>query len=129
MVVRMRRSGMTYAAIADELGVSETTVMDDFKTTLKQIPATDVDEYRKVELLRLEWALHAAEMLVAEAKTHSQALNALRVYLDAERAIRQLVGADAPLRQEVMVLTDELLAQKLAEVREERDRRLALVAG
>ena len=128
-VIQGRIDGKTFRAIAEDLGISVGLAHADYKQAIHDIPAHNVDEYRLIELERLEWALDEAKSCYREWSEPADKMRALSQFLTAERGIRVLVGADAPLRQEVLVLTDEILERKKAELLEERQRRLQLMTG
>ena len=57
--LELRKSGATYAAIANALGVSRTQAFDDIQRSLlelNQLEKTTVEELRRLELERLDMA-------------------------------------------------------------------------
>ena len=50
----MRMAGATYQEIADVLGVHRTTVQGDIHRALAEIPASEADELRRMEVARLD---------------------------------------------------------------------------
>ncbi|MGW5438587.1 hypothetical protein [Nocardia asteroides] len=52
--LELRLEGLTYRAIADELGYSESGAYRAVEAVLKRVESTGADELRKVETLRLE---------------------------------------------------------------------------
>lgn len=129
-VLQGRFDGKTYPQLADELNISVGQAHADYQRAIEEQPITNVEEYKKLELARLEWGLNTARDLVIRLRDEgefSKAASALSQYFTAERGIRILVGADAPMRQEITVLTDELLEVKLRELEEEEVRRQALL--
>lgn len=122
---------MTFTAIGIELGIHETTAKRTFDRMLRAMPKAHVDDYRKLEVERLEWAIEVAQKVVRRtlaAGRTDMAMRGLDRFLAAEKALREVLGVDAPVRQEVLVLTDEMLEERKRELERERDERLRLVS-
>lgn len=96
----LKRSGMTFIQIAKELGVSKASATRLFYTALDQrsVPVEEVEEYRRVEVERLE-ALRSAIWKEAAAGDDDKILTALRIH----DRIARILGLNAPERVELNI--------------------------
>lgn len=110
-MIRMRRAGATYGAIAEEIGISRENVYIKIRDEIRRMPREQVDELRTMEVLRLD---HAEEKLQAGIRTgHVPSIRAL-IALSESR--RRLLGLDMPQQHEVKVSREEeSLIDQLAE--------------
>ena len=91
-----RKMGMSYRAIGDALGVSEKTAHQDVQAalaSLAELEQASADEYRALELMRLDTALLA---LAPKLKYGDpQVVNA---WVKVSESRRKLLGLDAPTK-------------------------------
>lgn len=100
--LRMRSLGMSYQAIADQMGVTKATAYNRCQRALAAIPAEAVDEFRRLEGQRLDLLLEKAmEKALSEEKSSMFAIDRVLAIMD-RRA--KLMGLDAPVRTEVITL-------------------------
>lgn len=101
--LRLRSAaGMSYQKIADILGVSKKTAYNRVQRALSAIPAEAVDEFRRVEGERLDFALEAVmEKIQNRDKGFLFAVDRMLTIMD-RRA--KMMGLDAPIRTEVITL-------------------------
>jgi transcriptional regulator with XRE-family HTH domain len=101
--LRLRSAGgMSYQKIADILGVSKKTAYNRVQRALSAIPAEAVDEFRRVEGERLDFALEAVmEKIQNRDKSFLFAVDRMLTIMD-RRA--KMMGLDAPIRTEVITL-------------------------
>jgi len=100
--LRLRSLGMSYQAIADQMGVTKATAYNRCQRALAAIPAEAVDEFRRIEGGRLDLLLEVAmERALSGEKNALFAID--RVLAIQERRAR-LLGLDAPIKTEVITL-------------------------
>jgi hypothetical protein len=91
-----RKSGLSYRAIGEKLGVSEKTAYEDVQTALAhlaELEQASAEEYRTLELMRLDMALLA---LAPKMKLGDpQVVNA---WVKVSESRRKLLGLDAPTK-------------------------------
>ena len=111
--LQLREQGMTYDAIAKELGVSRTTAFDDVKDSLHEIIREPAEELRDLELSRLDnMLLRLNTELAAVVKDRRQdklsadkAAQSVARIVDGQLRVSdrraQLLGLDSPQRIEL----------------------------
>lgn len=118
--VRLRRNGLTYAQIGDQLGISKQTAFDDINAMLKKFGAEDVPELRALENERLTAVVaHAMTVLTGDyqiperaPETVKEAADWLRrdnderskaghLLVKTSERIAKLNGLDAPVTAHV----------------------------
>jgi len=117
----MKLAGLTYEAIAQELGISRSTAFDAVDRAMKSVPYGDADSLRKIELAHLEKA-QAKAFQILEAKhiaisasgkpvydngepveDDSVSLKAIDSIINIQTRRAKLLGLDAPTRVQAMV--------------------------
>jgi len=100
--LRLRSLGMSYQAIADQMGVTKATAYNRCQRALAAIPAEAVDEFRRLEGQRLDLLLEKAmDKALSEEKGALFAIDRVLAIMD-RRA--KLMGLDAPIKTEVITL-------------------------
>jgi len=100
--LKLRSLGMSYQAIADQMGVTKATAYNRCQRALAAIPAEAVDEFRRLEGQRLDLLLEQAmEKALSGDKGSLFAMDRVLAIMD-RRA--KLMGLDAPVRTEVITL-------------------------
>jgi predicted DNA-binding protein (UPF0251 family) len=101
--LRLRSTGgMSYQKVADIIGVSKKTAYNRVQRALASIPAEAVDEFRRIEGERLDFALEAVmEKIQSRDKGFLFAVDRMLTIMD-RRA--KMMGLDAPIRTEVITL-------------------------
>lgn len=104
-IMRLRRQGQTFEAIGDQLGITRQRAHQIYTTTLNEIPAQQVTEYRAEQAERLDELLRKAhEVLAHEHVTVSQG-RVVRMgrpfinddgYADVDENRGEVVKDDAP---------------------------------
>lgn len=119
-VVRLRRTGMTFEAIGDQLGISKQAAHKLWHKTMKDIPVAEVETYRTEQRMRLDALLQRAnEILDAPhvvvqhgrvveldgepLRDRGAELDAIKTILDIEQRRAKLDGLDTPVKQQVEV--------------------------
>lgn len=119
-VLRLRRTGMSFTAIGEQLGVTRQRAHQVYSSALAEIPAQEVHEYRVEQAARLDALLERAnEVLAANAVMvqHGKVvmldgspvpdptviLAAIKTILDVEQRRAKLLGLDAPTQQQLEV--------------------------
>ena len=101
---RLRASGLTYQQIADRTQTDKGTA---YRRVQRAIAAVPVEELRQIELERLDLML--AKVMEKATSTEKGFLFAVdRALAISERRAR-LLGLDAPTRQTVTVITQDVL--------------------
>lgn len=132
-VVRMRTSGMRFSQIAEELGyASPASAVKAYHKALDEIPFEAVEQHRQLELQRLDrlieeaWKLYEARHpVVSFGKVFFEAegpdgemvpiedagpkLAALKEIRALSESRRRLIGADAPTRTRIEVVTEDVI--------------------
>ena len=120
-MLRMRRAGADYAAIAKHFGVSRETAFRKVKQALQDMPKEEASELRALEAAKLDYAETRLQEAVQDGDV--KAINAL-VRLSESR--RRLLGLDLPEQHEVKITTEEMtLAEQAAAALTEKFRREA----
>jgi len=100
--LKLRSLGMSYQAIADQIGTTKATAYNRCQRALAAIPAEAVDEFRRIEGQRLDLLLEIAmEKALSGEKSALFAVDRVLAIMD-RRA--KLMGLDAPVRTEVITL-------------------------
>lgn len=115
LIVKMKREGKTFAAIAEHLEISRTRVHEIFHKTLRALPVADVQDWRTAELERLEFLRSKAQEVIdrrhylayqgviTNIEEDGPLLQAIETDRRISESIRKLVGADAPVRTEAVI--------------------------
>lgn len=115
-VVDMRRAGVSWDAIARALGYSSSTnAHHAFTTYMNNYPKESVEYARQVELDRLD-QLQAAiwqQCLASDSSNQHWAIDRMLKISD-QRA--RLLGLNAPVRQEVNVITETAVDRAIADL-------------
>lgn len=119
-MLRMRRAGAEYHAIAKHFGLSRNTVFHKIQDALREMPKEEASELRALEAAKLDYAETRLQQGIQEGNV--AAINAL-VRLSESR--RQLLGLNLPEQHEVKVSTTEqtLLKQAVVVLREQAERK------
>lgn len=115
--VELRRVGLTYQQIADQMGIDRATVLDSVKRGLHTLYDEAAEEVRKIEMIRLDDLTRVAQTimtrrhpLVSQGKvivhpeTKEVVLDPMPVLYAIDRMIRiqerraKLLGLDAPTK-------------------------------
>jgi len=100
--LKLRSLGWSYQKVADAIGTTKATAYNRVQRALAAIPAEAVDEFRRLEMERLDLVLN-----VAMDKAMSGDKGALfavdRVISIMDRRAK-LMGLDAPVKQEILTL-------------------------
>lgn len=99
-----RKSGLSVRAIAEKMKMSSATVYKDIRATLdelKELRLTDMDQWRDLELERLDDIVSKAYSVYARTQEDSIRLGALDRLLKASQERRKLLGLDAPAKTEI----------------------------
>jgi hypothetical protein len=100
--LRLRSLGWTYQRIADNIGVTKATAYNRVQRALAAIPAEAVDEFRRLEMERLDLVLNVAmDKAMSGDKGALFAVDRVITIMD-RRA--KLMGLDAPTKHEVLTL-------------------------
>ena len=106
-IIEMRRKRMTFAEIARQEGISDSMVHKLYRQALAEIPAYQIDEHRAEELELIDTAINRLLAIAEDGdvspRTRVEAWSAIRGW--AERKAK-LLGLDAPLRTEIVTLTE-----------------------
>lgn len=105
-VIALLRDGLNQTAISEETGLSQATVSRILSRHVKALPAIVTEEYRKVELLRLEARREQVAELINRAMDEDDRktyLAAVATEIKISESIRKLLGADAPVKTEIGV--------------------------
>lgn len=106
--MRMRIDGFTYEEISTKLGISEPRmVMETISRGIKRTLLDSVEQYRNIELLRLE-SIHRLVWKRIKMGRLDQVPNVLRIM---ERRAK-LLGLDAPERHDILLQEVERLADE-----------------
>ena len=123
-VANMRLAGVPWPEIAEKLGVAISTVHNDLRQALAEIPAEAVEAYREQELERLDdlWREERSIARVAYERFSDESLDwekrrraadlALRAHdrlINVSAGRRLLLGTDAPQRRIVEVVDENVL--------------------
>jgi hypothetical protein len=114
--VNLRRSGVAWDAIATQLGYADAGhAHRRFMAVMAAYPREDVDQARQVELDRLDQIQHAiwAQCLDTESKNQHWAIDRM-LKLSDQRA--RLLGLNAPVRQEISVLSESVVDKAIREL-------------
>ena len=104
---RLRASGLTYQQIADRTQTDKGTAYRRVQRAIAAVPVEAVEELRQIELERLDLML--AKVMEKTTSTEKGFLFAVdRALAISERRAR-LLGLDAPTRQTVTVITQDVL--------------------
>lgn len=110
--VNLRKKGLSYRRIADQLGCSKSIIAKDIKRELQDLreqTRSDVEELRQLELERLD----AFQLFVSNALSNGDVLPAIDRGLKISERRAKLLGLDAPIQiqvqQQVESAIDELL--------------------
>lgn len=98
-VFDMRKAGWSYRKIADKEGVSEAQAFRDVQTTLKELKKLEhesAEEYRQMELERLDMLLEGLEPYAKVGNVGS-----VLAFLRVSESRRKLLGLDAPEKRDV----------------------------
>lgn len=116
LVVEMRRRNIPFDEIGRTLGVSAQRAHQIYRDALDALPVQAVDEHRTEAIARIDEAQRALRGIAADpdvsARTRVEAWAAFRGWED-RRA--RLLGLDQPVRSEVTVLTEDLIARAIRE--------------
>ncbi|MGB0969823.1 MAG: hypothetical protein ACPGVG_02515 [Mycobacterium sp.] len=103
--LELRKRGMTYAKIGEELGVSMQTAHKDVKTSLSDLAALGLTlsvELRQMELERLDAALLEVNRVLAKYRNKPEmVLKAVDRLQRLSESRRKLLGIDQPQRIDV----------------------------
>jgi predicted DNA-binding protein (UPF0251 family) len=100
--LRLRSLGWTFQRIADHVGVTKATAYNRVQRALAAIPAEAVDEFRRLEMERLDIILNVAmDKALSGDKGALFAVDRVISIMD-RRA--KLMGLDAPTKHEVLTL-------------------------
>lgn len=126
--VRLRRSGMTFDAIARTLGYADSgRAHHAFTGFMKNYPREDVEDLRQLELDRLDAMQHAIWPRVLDSEDSNQHW-AMDRALKIQDQRSRLMGLNKPVRQEVTVLTESTVDTAIAALKEQLAAQ-ALAAG
>lgn len=135
---RLRASGCSYAEIAKRQGCSVSTAHQRVARAIAAVPVEAVEELRQVELARLDTliakafeVLNASHPLVSNGRRFDDLedaapiLGALRELRALSESRRKLLGLDAPARQTVTVITEDVVDAAIRQLEAELDERAA----
>jgi hypothetical protein len=117
-VLKLRRTGISFQAIGDQLGVTRQRAHQVYKQALEEIPAEEVSLYRAEQadrldalLVRANAVLDAEHVIVQHGKVVMQdgvpipdqgpVLDAIRVVLAIEKQRADLYGFNVPVKQQI----------------------------
>jgi methylphosphotriester-DNA--protein-cysteine methyltransferase len=120
IVVERRSSNVPFRVIAAELGLSVARVHGIFKEACDRIPAEAVHTVRVQSSDLYDRAvndlLKIAENPQVSPRTRAEAWNAIRGW---NESFRKLMGADAPQRREISVVSGETIDNAIMELTKE----------
>lgn len=119
-VVRLRRTGMTFESIGEQLGITKQAAHKLWHKTMKGIPVVEVESYRAEQRMRLDALLERANdildakhVLVQHGRVvelggeplrdRGPELDAIKAILDIEQRRAKLDGLDTPVKQQLEV--------------------------
>lgn len=119
-VVRLRRTGMTFEAIGEQLGITKQAAHKLWHKTMKDIPVAEVETYRTEQRMRLDALLQRANeildaphVVVQHGKVvmydgeplrdRGPELDAIAAILKVEERRAKLDGLDTPVKQSIEV--------------------------
>ena len=119
-VVALRRTGMTFEDIGEQLGITKQAAHKLWHKTMKGIPVVEVEAYRAEQRMRLDALLQRAnEILDAKhvvvqhgrvveldgepLRDRGPELDAIKAILDIESRRAKLDGTDTPVKQQLEV--------------------------
>lgn len=100
--LRLRSLGWSYQKVADAIGTTKATAYNRVQRALAAIPAEAVDEFRRLEMERLDAILEVA-MTKAQSADKGSLFAVDRVLAIMDRRAK-LMGLDAPTKHEVLTL-------------------------
>lgn len=100
--LKLRSLGWTYQRIADHVGVTKATAYNRVQRALSAIPAEAVDEFRRLEMERLDTILAIA--MDKALSNDKGALFAIDRVLAIQERRAKLMGLDAPVKTQVITL-------------------------
>ena len=120
--VKLRRAGWTWERIADKLGyASAGHAHMQFMSFMKRYPVEDIEAARALEAQRID-ELQAAiyeQCIDQDSDKQHWALDRMIKLMDLRH---RLLGLPAPVRQEITVVTQDVVDRALAEKRAEVER-------
>jgi len=113
--VNLRRAGVEWHAIASQLGYADAShAHHRFMALMKAYPREQIDEARQIELERLDRVQLAIwEQCLSEGKNQHWAIDRF-LKLSDQRA--RLLGINAPVRQEITVLSESTVDKAIREL-------------
>lgn len=114
--VDMRRAGVSWDAIARALGYSDSShAHKSFMVYMREYPRESIEDARQVELDRLD-QLQAAiwQQCLASGSTNQHWAIDRMLKISDQRA--RLLGLNAPVRQEVSVITESTVDQAIRDL-------------
>ena len=110
----LRLKGLSYAKMSLALQCSASTAYDRVQRALARVPVEDANEYRRIELERLDTLL---EKVLAKATSDDKGfLFAVDRALAISESRRKLLGLDAPTRQMITVVTEDATEAAIREL-------------
>ncbi|GAA1749510.1 hypothetical protein [Nonomuraea bangladeshensis] len=119
-VVRLRRTGMTFEDIGNQLGISKQAAHKLWHKTMKGIPVVEVEAYRTEQRMRLDALLQRANEILETKhvvvqhgrvveldgeplRDRGPELDAIKTIIDIEQRRAKLDGLDTPVKQQLEV--------------------------
>lgn len=135
-ILELKRQDLTFAEIAEELGISKTAAFNAFHRALPRIPEPAAAAYRTEHLARLELARQAVlevltnrhltvsngQVIRVDGKTledDGPVLAAVDRLLRIDEREAKLLGLDAPTKSRVEVVTDDIAQALVAQLEAE----------
>lgn len=116
IIVQRRAAKVSFTAIGDELGISGQRVYQLWSRILDRIPAQQLNEHRREELILAEQAQRELLLLAADptasARSRAEVWTAVRGWSEYRA---KLLGLFAPTRNEVTVITEDVITAAIRE--------------
>lgn len=123
LIIQRRSERLSFRVIGEELGIATSTVHHLFHEAVAKIPAEAVHQVRVEESELADRAimdlLSMAENRQVSPRTRAECWNSIRGWSESKR---KLLGADAPTRREITVVSAETVDNAIAELNKEMAR-------
>lgn len=121
-VVEWKTQGLTLQQIGDKLGCTKQRVGEILREALNEVPAQKVHEYRALALeqndLAIRKLLEIAEDESVSPRTRVEAWTSIRGFWERSD---KLVGAYAPTRREVRVISEDTIDAEIERLTKEME--------
>lgn len=121
-IFELREQRVSFANIGKELGITRQRVTQIYNAARDRIPASRLADLRAESTELIDEAirdlLDIARDKSISPRTRVEAWNSIRGF---DESLRKLYGADAPMRKEITVLTDDVIDSAIKKLTEEME--------